>query len=149
MQVQMMNAESLRQDRVCGVPTKREVRLGGARAGGAELRRVGQGGARRGARRCGKSDGDERLTDDAIDPRISGQRRGAEGGVPTARFPGEVHCRGHRAAGGSGPGARAVERAGHAPDSASASACSSGTSGTSGWRRSVWRICTTCAPARA
>src|SRR5580700_187123 len=105
-------------DRVCGVPTKGEVRLGGARAGGAELRRAGQGGARCGARLRGKSDGDERVADDAIDPRISGQRSGADGAVPAARLPGEVHCRGHRAVSGGGPGTRAVERAGHAPDSA-------------------------------
>src|SRR3954467_13323347 len=45
-----------RADRVCGVWAEREIRVGGTRVGGAEVRRVGQGGARRSARLCGKGD---------------------------------------------------------------------------------------------
>src|SRR5579864_9641718 len=102
-------------DRVYGVWAEREIRLGGARAGGPELWRVGQGGARCRASLRGKSDGDERGADDAINPHVSRQRGGEDCAVPTAPFHGAVHRRGHCAAGGSGPGAPAVERAGHAP----------------------------------
>ena len=104
--------------RVYRMRPEREVRLGGTGAEGAELRRIGQAGTRRGAGLCGESGGDERVVDDALDSPISRPRGGADGIVPTALFRGEVHAPGHRAFGGSGSGARAVERTGHAPDSA-------------------------------
>src|ERR1035438_10201407 len=44
--------------RVCGVWARREIRLGGARAGRAALRRFGQEGARGSARLRRKGDGD-------------------------------------------------------------------------------------------
>jgi hypothetical protein len=105
-------------DRVCGVWAEREIRLGGARAEGAELRRAEQAGAWCGASLCEKGDGDERGADDATDPRVSRPRGGEGWAVPTASLRGAVYGRGHRAAGGSGPSARAVERSGHAPHSA-------------------------------
>src|SRR5688572_8370041 len=105
-------------DRVCGLWAKREVCLGGAGAGGAELRGVMQAGARSGASVCGKGDGDERGADDSINPGVSRPWGGEGCAVPAAPLPDAVHRRRYRAAGGSGPGARADERAGHAPHSA-------------------------------
>ena len=101
--------------RVCGLWAEREIRLDRARAGGAELRRAGPAGARCGASLCGKSDGDERVANDAINPGVSRPRGGEGSTLPTPPLPDAVHPRGHRAAGGSGPGARAVERAGDVP----------------------------------
>lgn len=106
------------RDRVCGVRTEGEIPLGGGRAEGAGLRQVEQRGARCSASLRGESDGDEHVADDAINPRVSRSRGGEDGTVPTAPLQDAVHARGHRAAGGSGPGARAVERARYAPHSA-------------------------------
>src|ERR1700692_2882475 len=57
----------------------------------------------------------ERGADDAVNPGVSRPRGGEGRTLPTALLHHAVHGRGHRAASGSGPGARAVERAGHAP----------------------------------
>src|ERR1051325_722696 len=104
-----------RTDRFRGVWAGREIRLGRVCAATAELRRVEQAGPGRSARLFGKSDGDERGADDAIDTGVSRQRGGEGCAVPTALLQRVVHSRGHHAAGGSGPGARAVEGAGDAP----------------------------------
>jgi hypothetical protein len=48
-----------RGDRFCGVWAGGKIQLGGARAEGAEVRRVGEAGARRRASVCEKSDGDQ------------------------------------------------------------------------------------------
>jgi hypothetical protein len=104
-------------DRVCRVWTSREVCVGGGGAEGAELRQVEQAGARCSASVRGKSDGDKHVADDAINPRVSRSRHGAGSAVPTASVWRTVYGRGHRSAGRSGPGARAIERPGHAPHS--------------------------------
>src|SRR6185369_11607458 len=73
-----------RTDRVCGVWPGRKVRMGGGRAEGPGLWRVGQAGARRRPGVCGESYGNERVSGDAIDPWVSGSRDGAGHALPAA-----------------------------------------------------------------
>jgi len=103
-----------RTDRVCGVWPGRKVRLGGGRAEGPGLWRVGQAGARRRPGVCGESYGNERVSGDAIDPWVSGSRDGAGHALPAASLRAAIHGGRRCIAGGSRSGARAVEWAGHA-----------------------------------
>src|SRR5689334_17554657 len=124
----MQNAESLSRDqiqeflrveranRVQQRWAARALRVGGARAGGAEVLRVGETGTRPGAGLRAESDRVERGAEHAIDPGVSGSRRGARPVVPTAPVRVEIYGRRHCLVGGSGSGAWAVERAGHAAD---------------------------------
>src|SRR2546423_11680340 len=75
-------------DRVRGMRTEGEIRLGGGCAASAELWQVEQGGAGCSASLRGKSNGDERGADDATDPRVSGPRGGEGSALPTASVSG-------------------------------------------------------------
>src|ERR1039458_3948604 len=61
--------------RVCGVWAEREIRLGGARVGGAALPGFGQEGARCSASLCGESDGDECGADRSEERRVGKECR--------------------------------------------------------------------------
>src|SRR6185369_1516454 len=106
-----------RTDRVRRVWAEREVCVGGAGFEGAELWRFEQTGAGSSARLRGENDGDECVADYAIDPLVSRSGVGEGGIVPTEAICDAVHRRGHLAARRSGPGARAVKRAGDAAHS--------------------------------
>src|ERR1700680_3128271 len=107
-----------RGNRVEGWWTVGGVRVDGASPGGAVIRPAGQKGTRGDASLGGENDGTEHVANDLLDPGVPGHRECARKAVPAARVSRAVQgCRCY-AAGGTGPGARTVERAGNAQHSA-------------------------------
>src|SRR5579872_4829605 len=90
--------------------------VGGASIGGAELREAREARAGIGASLRAESNGVKRGADHAVDPRVSGSWCGTSPAVSKAQVHSQVQGRRHCVVGGSGSGAWAVERTGHAAD---------------------------------